>query len=804
MKHNPLIYGKNELDRIVAIECNDEIATIYRELEDGSRDVVEVPHRYWILSNRQYSDKWFRLEGNQHYKWGKQYSKLTDFLSEKNSFKKRGADIYAISNASEAFQIKNGYTLFKGMKHNQINILGTDIETTGLYHNKDSKIVSIANTFRSAKGEITRKLFWCSDYANCAQLIDAWAEWVREVDPSLIINHNLYCFDLPYLDYCYKKHKRCTEVDYTDEQGVTYYKEVKGIPLGRNGEPMTFMNYESKKRIDGSRDLHYKKCTIHGRQIVDTMFLAYNYDAVEKKYESYGLKSIIAQEGLEKPGRVFYDASTIRDNYMKPEEIPKIKAYNIDDGDDVIALWDLMGASVFYLTQSVPKPFQLMIESASGSQINSVLVRAYLQDKQSVAKADDLSESTVEGGISFAVPGIYKNVFKIDIKSCYPSQILRFKLFDKIKDPKAYYHELVEFFTLQRFEYKQKLKETGDLYWKNLDATAKIFINSSYGVANTNGLNYNSADIARKITSESRAVIDMSLRWASGNGYKYWIDKFYDTTKVKEKDRKYLEVSDYLKVDYNHDFSICPSDTDSISFCAKDGEPLEKIDQVELLRQVNELSPDKILWEDDGYYPKIIALKAKNYILYDGKKIKIKGSALKASTRSTATKEFIKAVIDILVYTDNELDMHEKLKKLYWDYVLEINDVKDITRFAARKTLSSKMEESERANETKVMDAIKGTDIKEGDRFHVFYKNDDTLSLVQNFNGDYNKIRLFKNLHDTIMIFGFVIPQELFVNYALKKNQALLPGYVAPPVKEKKVSKPKLKELNNVQTTSLN
>jgi hypothetical protein len=54
------------------------------------------------------------------------------------------------------------------------------------------------------------------------------------------------------------------------------------------------------------------------------------------------------------------------------------------------------------------------------------------------------------------------------------------------------------------------------------------------------------------------------------------------------------------------------------------------------------------------------------------------------------------------------------------------------------------------------------------------------------------------------MIFGFVIPQELFVNYALKKNQALLPGYVAPPVKEKKVSKPKLKELNNVQTTSLN
>ena len=110
-----------------------------------------------------------------------------------------------------------------------------------------------------------------------------------------------------------------------------------------------------------------------------------------------------------------------------------------------------------------------------------------------MARASNLEGEVVEGGISFAVPGIYKNVFKVDIKSCYPSQILRFKLFDENKDPEANYYKLVEHFTLQRFEYKKKGQETSDNYWKNLDAMAKIFINSSYGVANTSGLNYNSS-----------------------------------------------------------------------------------------------------------------------------------------------------------------------------------------------------------------------------------------------------------------------------------------------------------------------
>ncbi len=770
---NALIYGKNPLERIVSMEITDDVCTLFRELEDGSLNIMKVPHKFWILSNKARGSGWNRLNGEQYFKFGKQYSTFKSYIEDKKKLPYK--EIYTISNQNEAMMIKDGLTFFKGMKHSEVSILSFDIETTGLDHNNDSKIICISNTYRNSKGEITKKLFTYENYSNCAEIIDDWSAWVQAVDPSIMCGHNIYAYDLPYLEFCHSK--------YSD----------KGMKLGRLDEPVHFSTYDSKYRVDGSRDLHYKKVHVYGRQLVDTMFLAYKYDAVEKKYESYSLKKIIAQEGLEKADRVFYDAGQIRHKYMIPEEFEKIKEYCKDDSDDSLALYDLMVPAQFYLTQSIPKPFQLVIESATGSQINSLLVRAYLQDKRSVAQAEDLSvpeadeededsEGKVEGGISFAVPGIYKNVYKIDIKSCYPSQILRFKLYDAEKDPDAYFYKLVEHFTLQRYEYKELHRETNDIYYKNLDAMAKIFINSSYGVTNTGGLNYNSSAVARKITLESRTIIDMSLRWASGFGYNHWVTKFYDAVKQKPEKRIYLSLSEQeLPIKYQHDFIIAPSDTDSISFCKADMSEFSPDELKTLLVEINEQSPDKVLWEDDGYYKTIIALKAKNYVMYDPnakpgkKKLTIKGSALKGSTKSEALKEFTKKIIDTMVYTETVDEINPSLQKTYTDYVGEIMNVTEIKRWSARKTLSSTMLKSTRANETKVIDAIKGSDYREGDRFHTFYLPDESLCLSENFNGVYNKSRLLENIYDTVKIFGNVLPiKELFPNYSLKKNYKLL------------------------------
>ena len=224
-----------------------------------------------------------------------------------------------------------------------------------------------------------------------------------------------------------------------------------------------------------------------------------------------------------------------------------------------------------------------------------------------------------------------------------------------------------------------------------------------------------------------------------------------------------------------YNFILGPVDTDSISICKPDMTPFSKEEQESLIAEINSLMPKKIQYSHDGYFKRCVAIRAKNYILYDGEKIKVKGSGLKGSTKSPALKEFTSKVIDSLAKIEDKDLMYESLKSIYDEYKLEILNITDITRWSSRKTFSSTMLESERTNETKVMDALKGSNYVEGDRFYTFYLPDDSLCLAENFTGGYNKTRLLKNLFDTISIFDTVLPvKELFPNYSLKRNQKLL------------------------------
>ena len=500
-----LIYGKNDMKYIVSIEVDGDTASIFRE-KDGKIRREVVPHKYWILSNEKHDNKYNELLGNQHYKYGKQFSNPWGIAQEKAAHP--GKDFFAIGNATEAMQVKDGYSYYKGLSPNDVSILSFDIETNGVLLNDDSRVLLIANTFR-VKGKTYKKLFSYENYDNDGEMIEDWCNWVRKVNPSIVCGHNIYYFDLPFLSHVAKLHD-------------------KELILGRNDSAIKYNNFESKFRIDGTRDLSYRKARIYGREIVDTMFLAYKYD-IGRKYESYGLKWIINYEGLEKEDRVFYDAGKIKDNYMIPEEWEKIKAYAEDDGDDALALFDLMAPVIFYLCRVVPKPMQLMVESASGSQINAVMVRAYLQDKHSVAKASEVND--FQGAISFAIPNVYKNMLKIDFSALYPSIMMQYELYNKIKDPKKYFPAIVTYFAQNRQEYKRLYKETGDKNYDYLQQTAKVVANSCYGFLSASGLNYNDPEGAAFITAKGRELLSKTIEYFTSRKTEDWIREFEEKTK---------------------------------------------------------------------------------------------------------------------------------------------------------------------------------------------------------------------------------------------------------------------------------
>ncbi len=219
-----------------------------------------------------------------------------------------------------------------------------------------------------------------------------------------------------------------------------------------------------------------------------------------------------------------------------------------------------------------------------------------------------------------------------------------------------------------------------------------------------------------------------------------------------------------------YNFRIGPTDTDSISFCKQDMAPFPDSEIKNLLKELNEISPDMMVWEDDGYYKTVIAVSAKNYVLekQDGTII-YKGNSIKAPMKEIGLREFIKEIIGEILKDTNQFT------EVYNKYVKEINDIKDISRWSSKKTITPSVLDPKRANESKIKDAIVGTEYVEGDKIRVFFKSDSTLCLQERFEGDYHKDKMLEKLFKTAEIFSNILDTEsLFPNFKLKKNKKLL------------------------------
>lgn len=506
IKH--FIFGKNDLENIVSCEVKGNNIEIFTE-KDGIISTIIKPHQFWLLSPEPLDKEWKRLGGELHYKYIKLYNHISSFFVDKKKYKLN--DKFTVGNAKESAMLLYGFTYFKGMKIEDVSILHFDLETTGLVHDETSHVLLISTTFKK-QGEVFKKLFSVDEYDSEGEMISAFCAYLKEKNPSIVSGFNILGFDLPYLRFC------------ADKCNVS-------LSLGRDDSDIRFDNYPSYFRKDMSQKYEYTNCFIYGREIVDMMFVAYHYD-FKRKYESYGLKNIIRQEKLEKPNRQFYDAKMISKNWNIPEERAKIKEYCIDDSDDNMSLYHLMIPAFFYLSQSVPQSFQMINCRASGAQLNSFLIRSYLQQGHSIPKSSEVKK--YKGALSGANPGIYRNCWKVDVSSLYPSVIIQYDIYDKEKDPKKHFLKMVTYFTHKRLEHKRLSQETGNRHYSDLEQMEKIFINSAYGLLGAPGINFNSVDNADLVTAYGRNVLKDSMLWATG-------EEFKEITKATEEDEELME-----------------------------------------------------------------------------------------------------------------------------------------------------------------------------------------------------------------------------------------------------------------------
>lgn len=239
-----------------------------------------------------------------------------------------------------------------------------------------------------------------------------------------------------------------------------------------------------------------------------------------------------------------------------------------------------------------------------------------------------------------------------------------------------------------------------------------------------------------------------------------------------------------------HDFQLVNLDTDSVSFCKPDGAEFSKEEMETLISEINNILPEMIEFEDDGYFEKVLIVKAKNYCLLKkgDTKLKIKGGSFKDSKKEPALAEMLISLANALVYDRDVVELYEK-------YISEALNITDIKRWCTKKNITKAVLTGTRTNETKVYDAVKHLNPREGDKFFlfscseisqkvnpdgslVFLKNGNpkmveitSLKNIDEFDGTYDMWHYVDRVYDTISILSSVINMENIKDYGLVKNR---------------------------------
>jgi DNA polymerase elongation subunit (family B) len=767
---NSLIFGKDQTEGIVNITLKNNQVYLYKDV-NGKIELEQFEYAPWVLTKSKVRPHSERLKGDQYWRY------LTSTTCEKFEALqgKWIKDLWIPRSIEECFTLCEGVTYYKNRKVNDISILSFDIEGDGLVMDETSKVYIISNTLRK-NGMVTKKLFALDDYASDREMIAAWCDWVRGADPSIVCGHNIFGYDLPYLRHCYRD----------------------GLKLGRDGSAMTFESRTSRYRKDASQQYDYHNAHITGREIVDTFFLSMKYDQATREFPSYGLKPIVKHLGLEKTDRAFIDASKMGEYYEKRQSDPQTwqvaKDYSLDDSEDALKLYNLMIPAYFYLAQSVPKTLQQMVNEATGSQIDALMIRSYLQNGYSQPRTS--GKVDFEGAISMGIPGNYKYVCKADVASLYPSIMLHYNIHDPKKDPENHLIKMLTYFRDERLRNKKLAKDTGDKFYDDMQGAQKIMINSAYGFCGAGYLLYNYPEGAAEVTRKGREVLLQGVQWATG----YTLEKVLKAIKnegTEDAEEKY-EWKLGARVSEGLGYTLVNVDTDSFSIT--NNAPVTDEMFTAKLAELNSLYPKLIRWEHDGIYEKVIVIRAKNYVLVRKGKVKIKGSAITDPKKEPALTEMlgcaVRAILD---------DKTDDIPNIYEAFVKEAASIQDINRWATKKTVTKSVLNAKRANEQKPLDAINECidagiieKVSEGDKVWlynairgevqevkkgepVFYKDgrpklipNRILKDVRLYEHDQDVLHYLERCYDTISILGNVIDMDKIVKFHGKKNRHLL------------------------------
>ncbi|MBR0458116.1 MAG: hypothetical protein IJJ26_02655 [Victivallales bacterium] len=675
----------NRLERLVAVEATPyDKVILYRRLVDGSVERSEAPFRRWVLVSTPalaacitvpHED--VLLEGDGRYRVRCTFATergYTQALKDLKTATRANASTMngpyrVFSDKTQQFLTIASARLFGNMRFEELRRMQIDIETRaeGEPHFPDAKRPGDAIMLVSIKDSAGFETCLTTHGSDEPSLLRELVRIIQERDPDVLEGHNLCNFDLPYI--------------------VTRCK-MHGVPfaIGRDGsEP----NSHPSRLTVAERIIPYTKFAVHGRHVVDTLFLVQLYDISHRDMESHGLKYAAKYFGVASPERTYVAGENITELFDQDPQT--LMDYCLDDARETDALSRILSPSYFYQASLIPLSYQDVIVRGTGTRVDTMLCADYLLNNTALPYmgADTMYQGALTEGEK---KGVFQNVWHVDVRSLYPSIIISRQLTPSTDSRGTFLRLLTG---LRQFRLNAKdarktappeLKE----YYDALQGTFKILINSFYGYVGFAQGTFNDYAMADLITATGRSILDGM--------------------------RNFLEQSGAVVIEM---------DTDGIYFTPPAGE-----DSLEAMQErIQQTLPEGIEIEMDARYVAMLGYKSKNYaLLHEDGKITMSGAALRSRGMEPFQRRYIREIVSLLLH-----GKQDEIPALHQKYADDITERRfPLADFVQREYLSKspeayakKLREGKGKRAAAFELALKsGKDYKEGDLVEFYVTGD--------------------------------------------------------------------------------
>jgi len=663
---NNLLFGKDFEENIVgAYQLNDSQIRLFIRSSDGVARRDEPFYPFFFLSDNELLDDFtpfdkekfwlIPLEGENYYQhlaifrsW-KNYRAALDFVNSGVSDSTSGGDsqnsysfnshlTYSRGDAITQYLMQTGKTLFKGMLFDDLYRLQLDIETYYRPGKNDGNrkgigedpiiIVSLSDN-RSWEHVIHSK--GRSEKALLEELVAI----IAQKDPDVIEGHNIFGFDLPYLQ------RRC---------------ELNGVrfAIGRDGQMPR--SYPSTIRF-AERSADFQFFDIPGRHVIDTYFLVQNYDTSKRILPSYGLKAVAKFFGFASPNRTYVSYKDIASTWDNNPET--LLAYALDDVRETRELAALLSGTNFSMTSMVPYTYANTSRLGPAAKIEAIMIREYLKKKVSIPRPS-IGQQHTGGFTEVFIKGILGPIVYADVESLYPSIMLSYGVCPKTDTLKAFPTILKDIKDL-RFSAKKRAQEESEAGNRsvayNFDAmqsSFKIIINAMYGYLGFSSGIFNDFEEADRVTSKGQEIAKSMIREFESRG------------------------AQVIEVDTDGIFLVPPANI------------VSEEDEHKLVEEVSSTMPSGIRISFDGRFRKMISYMKKNYVLLDyHDKLKLKGSAFVSRSGEKFGRDFIREGF-ILLLKDDIQALHD-LYVRYRDDLM--NHRLNITEFSRTESIKTPLDQ---------------------------------------------------------------------------------------------------------------